>query len=123
MAFVLPLGVRTLAVSLVFIRKKIVRGVTYFALVENYRKDGKVRQRSLYSLGRESSFDPWIERAEKQLERQKSPQGLMLAGIIGRAEYLRMVLDTQNWLDTLRAWKAKLEKCSETEHFATTEGL
>jgi hypothetical protein len=31
-----------------------------------------------------------IECAEKQLEREKCPQGRMLAGIIGRSEYIRM---------------------------------
>jgi hypothetical protein len=34
-----------------FIRKKTVKGAVYFALVESYRTDGKVRQRVIASLG------------------------------------------------------------------------
>jgi hypothetical protein len=52
----------------VFIRKKVVRGVEYFALVENYRKDGKVRQRLVLSLNRCSTVAEAISEAAREVE-------------------------------------------------------
>jgi hypothetical protein len=98
----------------------MVDGVAYFALVESYRKEGKVRQRTLYSLGRESNFDPWIARAEKQIAHLKKPEILALAPMIGRGEYARAVHQANVWLAELLDWKARLEKCSEKITSATT---
>jgi hypothetical protein len=44
-----------------FIRKKTVKGATYFTLVESYRQDGKVRQRVIASLEQESTIAGALE--------------------------------------------------------------
>jgi hypothetical protein len=51
-----------------FIRKKIVRGVVYYALVESYRKDGKVRQRIIAPLGQSAPVEAAIDKAKADLE-------------------------------------------------------
>lgn len=47
-----------------FIRAKKLRGVTYYALVENHRDGGKVRQRVLAPMGRSSKIEDAIFLAE-----------------------------------------------------------
>jgi hypothetical protein len=47
----------------VFIRRKVVRGINYYALVESERgKDGHVRQHTIFSLGRDATFEAAIKR-------------------------------------------------------------
>jgi hypothetical protein len=53
--------------TLMFIRRKVIKGVTYYALVESYRKDGKVRQRILFSLCRQPTFEAAIERQSRRI--------------------------------------------------------
>jgi len=50
-----------------FIRKKIVRGVAYYALVESYRCDSKPRQMIILSLGRCSTINEAIADAEQEI--------------------------------------------------------
>jgi hypothetical protein len=63
----------------VFIRRKVVRGVTYYAVVENQRprgesrkgwrtaRDGKVKQRTVVSLGRCSTIEAALAEARDWL--------------------------------------------------------
>jgi hypothetical protein len=56
----------------VFIRRKIVRGITYYALVESYRSEGKVRQRTLLSLGRNPTLEAAITKEIGYIEFARS---------------------------------------------------
>jgi len=40
---------------MVFIRRKKVKGITYYYIVESYKEDGKVKQRVLCYLGTANS--------------------------------------------------------------------
>jgi hypothetical protein len=94
----------------VFIRRKIVKGVTYHALVESYRKDGKVRQRTLYSLGRGSSFDVLIEEDTERLAHYKKPETCAMAAMAGiKSLHLSTIIETEKRIEVLRDWKARLE--------------
>ena len=50
-----------------FIRAKVVKGKAYYQLIETYREDGRVRQRVLAHLGRDSTFEAAIETYERRL--------------------------------------------------------
>src|SRR5579872_3402771 len=51
-----------------FIRRKLVNGVTYYALVESYRQNGKVCQRVIVPLGQSSTIKEAIAKAEADIE-------------------------------------------------------
>jgi hypothetical protein len=51
-----------------FIRKKIVRGVVYYALVESFRMEGKVRQRVIAPLGQSATLEAAISKAKANIE-------------------------------------------------------
>jgi len=57
-----------------FIRKKRVNGREYYQLVENYRDDGKHRQRVLAHLGKHSTIEAAIEDLERS-ERAEKERG------------------------------------------------
>lgn len=44
-----------------FIRRKLVRGKDYYALVENYRANGHVKQRIVLSLGRHPNIEKALD--------------------------------------------------------------
>lgn len=50
-----------------FIRAKKGKKGTYYQLVENYREDGRVRQRVLCHLGRNPTLEAAIEERERYL--------------------------------------------------------
>jgi hypothetical protein len=67
-----------------FIRTKRIKGIDYFYLVENYRVDGKVRQKVLAYLGQfntiATAYEHWRVQSrsaksadEKQHARQMKP--------------------------------------------------
>ena len=56
-----------------FIRSKVVKGVTYYSLVESYRQDGKVRQRTLLYLCRHPNLGAAIEREMQHLAFLRNP--------------------------------------------------
>lgn len=51
-----------------FVRRKSVKGIGYFYLVESYRADGKMHQRVLAYLGRhetvKAAYNHWQEQAK-----------------------------------------------------------
>ena len=107
-----------------FIRRKVVKGVTYYALVESYRKDGKVRQRILCSLGRESDLEVLIERAAEELADLKKPETCALAAMAGmKSFHLTAIIETEKRLEALKDWKAKFEKGRTVIPIATTEDV
>lgn len=66
-----------------FIRTKRIKGVLYHYLVENYREDGKVRQRVLAYLGQfatvQAAHDHWrvqLEAAKDADEKQHAREML-----------------------------------------------
>jgi hypothetical protein len=93
-----------------FIRRKIVNGTTYYAVVESYRKDGKVRQRTLFSMGRDSSFDPNIDRLTKHIADLKANPELLamlpMVGLNGR----RVIAEHEERLKVLQDWKGVVTK-------------
>ena len=92
-----------------FIRRKIVRGVTYYALVESYRKNGKVRQRILCSLGRQCSLDHLIDRAERDVADWTNPDDMLkLAAAMCGSKPEERLARALNRLERLRTWKAEL---------------
>lgn len=80
-----------------FIRKKIVRGVVYYAVVETYREDGKVRQRLLDSLGTDPDLDRHIEWLMEHLADQRYEKPTDLRKAKAR-------------LGRLQKWKVRLKK-------------
>ena len=48
-----------------FIRRKVAHSKTYYALVESYRENGKVKQRILCPLGKSPTFEDAIKRQKK----------------------------------------------------------
>jgi hypothetical protein len=52
----------------VFVRRKKVKGNTYYQLVRNYREDGKHRQQVLCHLGRHKSLEAAIAAEQEQVE-------------------------------------------------------
>lgn len=75
-----PLGAGTtpvIALSMPFVRTKFIKGIEYHYLVENYREDGKVRQRVLCYLGEfatvAAALDYWRAevRTAKDAERKQ----------------------------------------------------
>jgi hypothetical protein len=73
-----------------FIRKKMVRGKTYFALVENRWVRGKVRQRFVLSLGRDATIGAALKRERYLLDVFKKAssrtRGCMIAWGFGRED-------------------------------------
>lgn len=58
-----------------FVRKKRVNGREYYQLVENYREDGKVRQRMLVHLGPYPTVEAAIEAHEQGAEYKRGLAG------------------------------------------------
>jgi hypothetical protein len=77
-----------------FVRKKRVDGKEYYQFVENYREDGKVRQRVLAHLG----CAPSVEAAIDQLERYVQNYRRLAAESRERAQEAREQWEAQrNW--------------------------
>src|SRR5829696_1425926 len=51
-----------------FVRKKRVNGHEYYQVVENYRENGKVRQRMLEHLGKYPTVEEAIEYRRRKVE-------------------------------------------------------
>ena len=58
-----------------FIRERAVNGTKYFAVVENLRVMGKVRQRTVVSLGQCSAIDEAIEECQWWIEEYRKLAG------------------------------------------------
>jgi hypothetical protein len=54
-----------------FIRSKVVKGFTYYFVVEGRRVEGKVRQRTLVSLGRHATLPEALEAARRELTHRR----------------------------------------------------
>lgn len=76
-----------------FIRRKIVRGVPYFTLVESYRSRGRIRQKTFFSLGRHASFDAAIESESKK--------------IVSHAGCTSLISECESRIADLRHWQQK----------------
>jgi hypothetical protein len=50
-----------------FIRRKVVRGTAYYAVVENQRQDGRVRQRTVISLAQHPTVEAALKEAHEVL--------------------------------------------------------
>ena len=55
-----------------FVRVKIIYGIAYEYLVENYREDGKVRQRMVEYLGRAPESKQPKEKRKKKKKKKKT---------------------------------------------------
>jgi hypothetical protein len=118
-------------VAVMFIRKKTVKGVTYYAVVENQRprseekrwrtaRDGRVVQRLIVSLGRHATVEAaladarwWLALHRKHVElgRKEHRNGLFLFQDIenGRIYTLPIGETAQERVEKLEKQVAKLE--------------
>jgi hypothetical protein len=53
--------------DVMFVRQKTVNGLTYYQLVESYRKDGKVRQRVLWHMGQDATTDAHLRTLKRKV--------------------------------------------------------
>ncbi|MBS1799550.1 MAG: hypothetical protein JSS95_06955 [Acidobacteria bacterium] len=58
-----------------FIRKKLIKGTVYHYLVENFREEGKVRQKVIAYLGQFDAVADAYEHWREQLNEVKSVEG------------------------------------------------
>src|SRR3954447_13846248 len=75
-----------------FVRSKVVKGHTYYQLVEGYRDgSGRVRHRTVASLGREPTIRDALDEALCQLSRVEAADG-DVEKARARVEMLRSLL-------------------------------
>jgi hypothetical protein len=96
-----------------FIRSKVVKGRTYYQVIEAYREDGQPRQRTLASLG----THPTIEGARSDaVERYFAPDGKVLTRNVVVGEYIAYAgekvckavwLEVNKLDDLARRWHAE----------------
>jgi hypothetical protein len=55
----------------VFIRGKIVKDALYYQLIEGFRDNGRVRHRTVISLGQNETIEEAIEENERHIRRDK----------------------------------------------------
>jgi len=102
-----------------FIRKRELNGQTYYSIVESYRESGRVRQRTVVSLGQCSTVNEaikecefWIDQYEELAEHQGSGywffyahDGTLLTRVVGK--------EAQRRADKLTAKRAVLLHCRD----------
>ncbi len=83
-----------------YIRRKVVKGQTYYQLVEGFRDGGKVRHKTLASLGTASTLAEaradlkrQVARLRRRLQRV-APGAALIPGFARKAAALRAQLDT-----------------------------
>jgi hypothetical protein len=97
-----------------FIRRKLVRGVAYFSIVENRRVRGKVRQKVLYSLGRHATIEEAIAR---ELGSMEFVRKFFTRNLQARAERLA---ECKARLKDLGRWTVVLQKRNGCGILSTT---
>src|SRR3954453_17299308 len=67
-----------------FVRRKVAKGNTYYAVVQSYRDGTKVRHRSVAALGTCPTVEDAVAAAEREIKRRnrclRKPAGLFPAG-------------------------------------------
>jgi hypothetical protein len=94
-----------------FIRRKIVRGVSYYALVESYREKGKVRQRILCALCRDSTLDAAIARAIRHLAFWRRENERWTARDGRPSDYaIATISESEQRIKVLQDWKERSDR-------------
>lgn len=115
-----------------FVRKKKSRNDTYLQIVENYREDGKVRQRVVQYLGNYGSPEEALEGMSRRLRRARTQANRMertATNVSGRAHEdpkARALIDqaatARQRADNLAAKVTRLETLLEDHPSLRTRG-
>lgn len=102
-----------------FIRAKKLRGVTYYALVENRRENGKVRQRVIASLGRNGDLVDTMAIVTSWLKNRRSadeiegPKKTKLSGKLGTIAQRRVAQRKLGFYSESGGWHGTYAKSGE----------
>lgn len=92
-----------------FVRSKVAKGATYYAVVESFRDGPKVRQRTILSMGQHPTVESLLTSAKAHLRRARRAWK-RLSGLTEVERAMPHAVAAREALDAATAYVAELER-------------
>lgn len=96
-----------------FVRSKVAKGNTYYAVVESFRDGPKVRQRTILSMGGHPTVESLLTSAKARLKRARKEWN-RLSGLTEVELAMPHAVAAREALDAATAYVAELERLAAT---------